>query len=133
METEKAILIILLGGVLGVVGQGVRMMVGLKKLNESNENPERGATLEFDANRIWLSLFMGFVAGILSVIVKGIDEKFVYTKEVAFAIIAAGYSGADFIEGVFNSYIKKDVTKKDEANPNPSPENKPAEPEKPTE
>jgi hypothetical protein len=76
---------------------------------------------------------MGFVAGILSVIVKGIDEKFVYTKEVAFAIIAAGYSGADFIEGVFNSYIKKDVTKKDEANPNPSPENKPAEPEKPTE
>ncbi|PTT72588.1 MULTISPECIES: hypothetical protein [unclassified Chryseobacterium] len=134
METEKAVSMILLGGLLGIVGQGVRMIVGLKKLNEENSQKKPGESIEkFHASRIWLSMFVGFTAGVLALIVKGIDEKFVYTKELAFAIIGAGYSGADFIEGLFNSYIKKDTDEKVQlpaqaVNPPVSPEVPPVAP-----
>jgi len=45
---------ILLGGLLGMLGQGIRIAVGLKKLNSSN--PADRDNSEFSGNRLLISI-----------------------------------------------------------------------------
>lgn len=107
---------VLAGGLLGALGQGIRTAVGLKKFNEDNisKATQNKPTEEFSISRMVISIFIGFVAGALGMLVKGsnltdsnLAVKGDYSKESIITIIAIGYSGADFIEGVFNTYIKK--------------------------
>ncbi len=108
MSTADLINEILLGGLLGAIGQGIRMAVGLKKLHTSNVNQviKGDDTEEFSPGRLILSIFIGIVAGAIAIILKGpITDP--TNKELIFTIMAAGYSGADFIEGVFNTSIAK--------------------------
>lgn len=93
---------VLAGGLLGLIGQGIRMAVGLKKL--SDENSRREENEPVNASRLIISLFIGFVAGALYVLV---NEGLFKDDEYLFAIIAAGYAGADFIEGIFTTFINK--------------------------
>jgi hypothetical protein len=95
---------ILLGGLLGMLGQGIRIAVGLKKLNSSN--PTDLDNSEFSSNRLLISIFIGFAAGAISLLLKGAPTK-PDDKDFILTIMAAGYSGADFIEGVFKTYGPK--------------------------
>lgn len=94
---------IIAGGLLGTLGQGIRMAVGLKKLSDTNR-ASGGAETDINGARLLLSLFIGFVAGALFLLIKDDTE---INKELLFTVIAAGYSGADFIEGFFNTYVAK--------------------------
>jgi len=108
MTVLQIINTVLAGGLLGSLGQGIRIAVGLKKLNDSNmAQAAQGKTPEpFSTSRLVISVFIGFVAGALFVFSK--DSKTDdYSRETIFAIIAAGYSGADFIEGFFSTYLSK--------------------------
>lgn len=102
---------VIAGGLLGALGQGIRIAVGLKKLNEENatQNLQGISPEPFNSSRLLISIFIGFVAGAISMLVKGPsnsnDDDF--STEEIITIIAIGYSGADFIEGVFNTYINK--------------------------
>lgn len=102
---------VIAGGLLGTLGQGVRIAVGLKKLSDSNTaKVAQGITPEqFKPSRLIISIFIGFVAGALGMIVKGATPATNgdYSTEAIVTIIAIGYSGADFIEGVFNTYLPK--------------------------
>lgn len=102
---------VLAGGLLGALGQGIRTAVGLKKFNEENsaKAAENKPSEEFSTSRLVISIFLGFVAGALGMLVKGANlaKDGNYDTESIITIIAIGYSGADFIEGVFNTYIKK--------------------------
>jgi hypothetical protein len=104
---------VLAGGLLGALGQGIRIAVGFKKMNDSNtiQLAQQGNTLEsFSASRLLISLFIGFVAGAIAMLVKGpsmTNKPNDYNTEFIVTIMAIGYSGADFIEGVFNTYINK--------------------------
>ena len=89
---------------MGVVGQGIRIVVGLKK--KYDESVRSGKKWEdiFDAWQLWISILISFiigiVAGILGVI-NYIDQAI--TKEFLLTLIGIGYAGTDFIEG----FIKK--------------------------
>jgi hypothetical protein len=102
---------VLAGGMLGALGQGIRVAVGLKKFNEENAaNAAQGKPIEeFSTGRLVISIFVGFVAGAIGMLVKGatLSDKGNFSTEAIVTIIAIGYSGADFIEGVFNTYINK--------------------------
>src|SRR5580693_1273809 len=103
---------IIAGGLLGTLGQGIRIAVGLKKLNESNTASaiQNTPTEDFSTSRLMISILVGFVAGALALVLKGsdfIDEKSNFKSDAIITIIAIGYSGADFIEGVFKTYINK--------------------------
>ena len=106
MTVYQIINTVVAGGLLGMLGQGIRIAVGLKKLNDSNVAKPEQDKEPFSASRLVVSIFIGFVAGALGIIVKGgkVDD---YSTEMILAIIATGYSGADFIEGVFNTSIPK--------------------------
>src|SRR6185436_9430593 len=99
---------IIAGGLLGMLGQGVRIAVGLKKFNETNATlTAQGKPPEkFDTGRLLISMFIGFVSGAVGMLVKSanLDKDGQYDTQAIITIIAIGYSGPDFIEGVFNTY-----------------------------
>lgn len=111
MTINDTINYIIAGGLLGALGQGIRVVVGLKKLNQDNNVKaiEAQPVEEFSVSRLLLSIFIGFVAGAIGMLIKNPDKESGdrLDNESIIAIIAIGYSGADFIEGVFNTYIKK--------------------------
>jgi len=107
MDSESTLINLTLYGLLGLIGQGIRVIIGLKKLREESvaeDGQNAKARFEdlFDVRQLLLSLFIGFVAGCLASLARD-DEKI--TKEVQLAIIAAGYAGTDFIEGVFKKIL----------------------------
>jgi hypothetical protein len=113
METTatplSVLIMILLGAILGGAGQGIRVIVGLKKVyDEANkENRLVGQLIEY--KQIVLSLFIGFsvgaIAGVLAA-VSSMDAEF--SKSMIIAFITAGYAGTDFIEG----FMKKNTISK---------------------
>jgi hypothetical protein len=110
MNITDLILNIVGGGLLGSLGQGIRIVVGLKKLNAENVSKtlQGKSTEDFSAGRLLMSIFIGFVAGALGLLTKtSLAKDGSYNGESIVTIIAIGYSGADFIEGVFNTYLDK--------------------------
>lgn len=111
MSITDIIYTVIAGGLLGAIGQGIRIAVGLKKLSDSNaQQVASGSTPEkMDAGRLWVSIFIGFVAGAIGMIIKGASLKTAdgYQTEAIVTIIAIGYAGADFIEGFFQTYLNK--------------------------
>ena len=97
MEPADWIFILILGGILGVCGQVMRVVIGLKKIY-FGDKPMKEV---FEGRTLGTSLLIGFVAGVLAIIgvTKGTDAS-TLSREIIIAIIGAGYSGTDFIEGL---------------------------------
>lgn len=89
--------LIALGGLAGLLGQGARVMVGLKKL--SDEKKERDGAVGFETSRLIISLFIGFIAGGLAAISAGLDVTSINAQQIV-GLAGAGYAGSDFIEGL---------------------------------
>lgn len=100
---------LILGGILGMVGQGMRVIVGLKKIYESLGSDEQFGN-KMDWSRLSVSLVIGFIAGAFGMILK-IDYEtvstMVMTKDFMLSIIAIGYMGVDFIEGMMKNLAGK--------------------------
>ena len=111
MTTVQIINSVLAGGLLGMLGQGIRIAVGFKKLNDANnvQLAKGNPTENFSSNRMFISIFLGFAAGAIGMLIKGptLGAGDDFSTESIVTIMAIGYSGADFIEGVFNTYINK--------------------------
>jgi putative chitinase len=101
----RVIEIILLGGLMGLFGQGIRAIVGLKSMvDQANEKGVSQNEL-FDAARLLISLVIGFLAGIAATLALGFDKFETIQMSLLLGIAAAGYSGTDFIEGFISQYL----------------------------
>jgi hypothetical protein len=108
MESSQGMLWgLLLAILLGTFGQCVRVVAGLKK--QADESAAKGARLadDFSGVRLGLTLAMGATAGVAAFLgywfggsTPGADTT---SAPVVFGIVAAGYSGADFVE----AFVKK--------------------------
>jgi putative chitinase len=98
--------ILLLGGLLGIMGQGVRTVVGLKKMFDQADSQGVGQYDLFLASRLLISLFIGFVAGAAAAFFTGIksDGSVDLSTSTLMAFAAAGYTGGDFIEGLASRF-----------------------------
>jgi hypothetical protein len=102
--------IILIGAILGGVGQGIRVIVGIKKVNDEALKKKLAVKELLEYKQILLSLVIGFAIGAVAGVLAAVSAPNIHlTKTVIFAFLGAGYAGTDFIEG----FIKK--------NPLPSP------------
>ena len=93
---------VVLAGTMGMLGQGTRAVVGLKKLNDENALKPPGEADAFIASRLLVSLFVGFIAGIAGGIGIGLKELSLVTLDnldILMGIAAVGYAGTDAIEG----------------------------------
>ncbi|HJT24680.1 MAG TPA: hypothetical protein VJ873_08900, partial [bacterium] len=70
MDASNALQYILLGAVLGMIGQGARVVVGLKKSMEGAKgDPKNPGRKEwFDLSRLLISLLLGAVAGAIAIV-----------------------------------------------------------------
>jgi hypothetical protein len=100
MSATEVLASLLVSGLLGAMGQGVRAVVGIKKMVDAARQADASATDLFIASRLGVSLAIGFIAGVIAGLSVGLatiggsngDVK------VLLGIAAAGYAGTDFIE-----------------------------------
>jgi len=107
-QTIEVLTQILLGGLLGIVGQGLRIVVGLKKLNDKAQTNKVSVTSLIETNQLLTSLLISFCAGALALTsISTFKPDFLNNnaKQNILAIIAAGYSGTDFIEGFIKKHL----------------------------
>lgn len=100
MVTNDAIdwlLLLGFGGLTGLIGQAIRLVLGIHK--QLVAAPGASLALGADMPRIIVMLLIGGVAGALASIVIVGDVTRI-ASEQALALIAAGYAGADFVEGI---------------------------------
>jgi hypothetical protein len=84
-------------GAMGMVGQGARTIVGLKKLSDfSGVSPSQS---EFVASRIFIGLMIGFVAGVAAGLALKVFDSNTFDVSLLMGLAAAGYAGTDVIEG----------------------------------
>ena len=106
MEVWTALGYVFLGGVLGAVGQGIRVIVGIKK--NLDEDSAKKWEDWFETKQLGISfiiaLALGGIAGVLGAIELLGTE---ITKEFMITLIAIGYAGTDFIEGFMKRRIPK--------------------------
>jgi uncharacterized membrane protein YoaK (UPF0700 family) len=96
MSSVETLAFVLLGCLLGALGQGARAIRGWKK--------NRGRKGWFDTKRFIVSFCIGAVAGgLASILLLGHEID----RALLISLVAAGYAGADFVEGFFRKHIKK--------------------------
>jgi hypothetical protein len=107
MAIEQWILHVLLGGLLGVLGQGIRVVPGLKKVNDHALAEKKPFGDVFKVGELLISLFIGFTAGGLAIIATLPDGSAATTmdRQMILTLLAAGYAGTDFIE----AFVKKNL------------------------
>lgn len=108
MESSEIILNLLIGGLLGLVGQMLRFLVGYKKLYDLAAKESISASDMFDTSRFVISLIIGFAAGVVGVLSLWDFKTSLFSanpKETLMTLIGIGYAGTDFIEG----FIKKSI------------------------
>lgn len=108
--------ILILGGILGMIGQGIRVVAGLKKVNDRALAEGKRFGLLFDSSTLALSLLIGFIAGALAIIgmtggTETVNPANALTKDIIVTIIGAGYAGTDFIEGFIKKSLPASQTK----------------------
>jgi hypothetical protein len=88
-----------LASLVGAGGQGVRVIIGLKKLNDA-ASAQPGVTTSdlIVPSQLIISLVIGAIAGAIAAATSMIPGAQISAQQLA-AIAAAGYAGADFVEG----------------------------------
>lgn len=87
------------GLLLGAAGQVARTIVGLKKTTDEAKAKGTSFAKQFDASQLFVSLLIGAVAGLFGSLAMWDKLNDLNNRDVLMAIVAAGYAGADFIEG----------------------------------
>ena len=106
MSTAENLLQLLTGGLLGVTGQGLRVTVGIKKLNDQAQQANRNTKDMIVTSQLLISLLIGFLAGILATLsIATFGDGTPLNKQTMFSLLGAGYAGTDFIE----AFMKKNV------------------------
>ncbi|MBS1772249.1 MAG: hypothetical protein JST82_05270 [Bacteroidetes bacterium] len=101
---------VLLGAILGAVGQGIRVIVGLKKVGDEADKQGISNNQLIQTQQLVLSIFIAFAIGAIAGVLAAVNnmDATVFDKSTVIAFITAGYAGTDFIEG----FMKKTPIKK---------------------
>ena len=94
---------LVLCGLMGALGQGIRAAVGLK--NSLGSGQAATQQTSFNAAYFALSMMIGSIAGILAGLALGLSKLTSIDPDnlkLFLGIAAAGYAGADFIENTFS-------------------------------
>jgi hypothetical protein len=103
---EQLLTLVVVGIVLGATGQGVRAIVGWKQLHD--KAAATGASVEdlFQIKTLLMSFGIGAIAGVCATLGL-VATNTQWDMRSVLGIMAAGYAGADFIEGFASQYLPK--------------------------
>lgn len=114
MPVADWIFIAAFGVIFGTAGQLIRVALGLRKLNQGAGLPNSS---EFNTNRLVLSLLYGALAGIAALVIiasgfgsdtlQAFDADTIVEPSQVLTVMAAGYAGADAIEGFVKTHLQR--------------------------
>ena len=98
--------VLVIGALMGMLGQGARTVVGLKGMSDTAKALDLSPNDLFEAARLITSLLIGFFVGLAAALVyiksNGATEP---DWKVLLGFAAAGYAGTDFLEGFISQYL----------------------------
>jgi len=99
--------VLILGGLMGLLGQGARAVVGLKGMADSARARDLTPNDLFEAARLIVSLLIGFLVGLAAALIyiKTTDPLKEPVWQVLIGFAASGYVGVDFLEGFISQYL----------------------------
>jgi putative chitinase len=102
----NALLALLVAGLLGMVGQGIRAVAGIKKMADDAQAKGISPSSAFSPGWFFVSLMIGFIAGVLAGLGLGLSKllKAPDDFQMLLGIAAAGYAGTDFVEAFASRY-----------------------------
>ena len=107
MKMEPYILLqyVLSGGLLGMLGQGIRTLIGIRKMLSRSE--------AFVLFKLITSLIIGFTAGALSILIMLFqnEKPLLFDSSLILLLISYGYAGVDIIESFYSKYLAKPIEK----------------------
>jgi hypothetical protein len=98
---------LLLGGLMGLLGQGARAVIGLKGMADDARALQVSPDDLFQAARLLISLAIGFLVGLAAAVIyiaTGADLK-TPDWHILLNFVGAGYLGTDFLEGFISQYL----------------------------
>lgn len=114
--------ILIVGGLMGLLGQGARAVVGLKGMSDDAKALNLSPNDLFEAARLFTSLMIGFLVGLAAALVyiktNGTTEPDFQTM---LGFVATGYAGTDFLEGFISQYLPQGAPKSAAVNLAPRP------------
>jgi hypothetical protein len=106
MTASESLEILLLGALMGLLGQGARAVAGLKTMTDDAQTMGVSPNDLFQAARLFISLAIGVLVGLAAALIylagNG-DAKPDWHILLGFA--AAGYTGTDFLEAFISKYL----------------------------
>lgn len=110
MTLEQWVVLAASGAMFGLIEQLIRTIMGLRKLHRIVGDTAADFSSSLNILQLVISLFLGALAGVMASVsmlgVPGNTDIIAYQKggniSAAFiiAIVAAGYAGGDFLEGI---------------------------------
>ena len=112
ITATQVLAILVVCGLMGVVGQGCRTIVGLTNMAMYKLNSPPGEQDLFNLSRLIFSLVIGFVAGFVTALVQwkasgGIDHINVSDFQTMLDFAIAGYIGTDVVEAFTTQFFDK--------------------------
>jgi predicted chitinase len=101
IPAAHVLLVLLVCAIMGLLGQGIRAVVGLKGVGSFSETSPNQQS-EFNAAYLAFSLMIGMLAGILAGLVIGPANFHPEDIKTLLAVATSGYAGADFIESTYS-------------------------------
>jgi hypothetical protein len=89
---------VLLAALLGVVGQLIRVVAGLKKVNDQATAANQTLASQFSWQQLLTSLGISVAVGAIAGVLSGLAIAHDYDTKALLTFVGAGYSGTDFVE-----------------------------------
>lgn len=106
MAASVSLEILLLGALMGLLGQGARAVAGLKTMTDDAQTMGLSPNDLFQAARLFVSLAIGVLVGLAAALIylasnTGANPDW----HILLGFAAAGYTGTDFLEAFISKYL----------------------------
>lgn len=109
--------VILIAMLLGIIGQGIKLLLAWIKMKQRNEAEEKLSAVEkqrttpetFSTKRAGVALAISILVGAIAGVIAYLNMKTINVtdKTVLLSFVAAGYAGMDFIEAGIQKWLPK--------------------------
>jgi hypothetical protein len=110
LSPSQMLVILVLGGLMGFLGQGSRAVIGLKGMSDDAKTLGVSPNDLFQAMRLFISLVIGLLVGVAAALIYIMSGgTYMLDWHILLGFAAAGYAGTDFLETFISNYLAPTV------------------------